>query len=142
MDPEQPETANQSPEEYSDRGRGLGTTSLPPAADVVAMRALRETRLRGLPAVEEYRVVSDRLYRAGFRDLPSGMLVRWIEETAGLFYEDFLALRALGDRVNAALAADDIPAATWELVCRMSSDARTRLVDGIRRLNDLDDAGI
>lgn len=102
------------------------------------MSALRETRLRGLPAAEEYRVISDRLYRAGIRDLPPGLLVRWIEETVAAQYEPFLELRALGDRVNAAIARDDLAAAAWELLCRLTPEARERIVHGAKKLDDLE----
>ena len=52
---------------------------MPEAGLPVARQALAESRLRGLPAAEEYRVISDRLYRSGIRDLPPGVLIDWIE---------------------------------------------------------------
>lgn len=114
------------------------TSALPDDAIPVALLALSETRLRGLSAAEEYRVIADRLYRQGFRDLPSGALIAWIEQTVADNYERFLALRALGDRLNAAVAAGDLARAAWELACEMGPDARSRLVDGVRKLNEVD----
>lgn len=108
------------------------------SAREVALQALRESRLRGLPAAEEYRVISDRLYRAGVRDLPGGALVQWIEEAVAFEYEALLELRALGDRVNSAIARDDPAAAAWELICRLPQSARQRLADGMQALNTLD----
>jgi hypothetical protein len=115
-------------------------SSLPDAAERLAREALAETRLRGLPAAEEYRVIADRLYRNGYRDLPSGALVRWIEEEVGADYERFLRLRALGDQLHAALAAGDPARAAWLLACELEPDARERLIEGVRRLNDLEQA--
>jgi hypothetical protein len=113
-------------------------TLLPADAVAVARRALTESRLRGLPAAEEYRIVADRLYRHGFRDLPSGALVAWIEQEVEADYERFLRLRALGDQLNAAVAAGDLARAAWLLACELDPDARRRLIDGIRRLNEVE----
>ncbi|MGH9176027.1 MAG: hypothetical protein ACRD1H_16795, partial [Vicinamibacterales bacterium] len=81
------------------RNRPTGAT-MPDTALPVARQALFESRLRGLPAAEEYRVISDRLYRSGVRDLPPGALIDWIERTVEEEYERFLELRALGERFH------------------------------------------
>src|SRR4051812_27833118 len=93
--------------------RQPANASLAEAAIPIALQALRESRLRGLPAAEEYRVIIDRLYRHGFRDLPPGALLAWIEETVAQEYERLLELRALGDRLFGAVAAGDLPRAAW-----------------------------
>ena len=79
--------------------------------------ALAETRLRGLPAAEEYRVIADRLYRRGIRDLPPGALLAWIEDAVADDYERLLRLRAFGDQLHEAIAADDPGRAAWLLAC-------------------------
>jgi hypothetical protein len=107
-------------------------------ATEVARHALAECRLRGLPAAEEYRVVADRLYRSGFRDLPPGALLAWIEDTVASEYERFLKLRALGDRFHGAIARGDLAQAAWTLATELDSCARQRLIDGISRLNDIE----
>ena len=142
MNPEHPDAVEQSRDGRSVPLRGTSTFALEGPANAVAMQALRETRLRGLSAAEEYRVVSDRLYRSGVRDLPPGLLVNWIEEQVAEQYESFLELRALGDRLSMAIARDDLATAAWELICALPSDARSRLSDGIRRLNDLNERGL
>ncbi len=114
-------------------------TMLPERAVSVARRALTETRLRGLPAAEEYRVIAERLYRAGFRDMPSGALVRWIESEVAADYEHLLEIRALGQRVFSRLAGD-LAAAAWEIACEVSPEERARLTAGIARLSELDPA--
>lgn len=114
------------------------STILPPQAIPVARRALDETRLRGLPVAEEYRVIADRLYRAGFRDMPPGSLVAWIEETVQAEYEHFLELRRLGDRLCSAIAAGDHARAAWEIACDLSPNSRARLIEGIRKLNEVE----
>jgi hypothetical protein len=111
---------------------------LPAEAVAVARQALAESRLRGLPAAEEYRVVADRLYRHGIRDLPPGTLVAWIEQEVADDYERFLRLRALGDQLSAAVAAGDLARAAWLLACELDPDSRRRLMDGIRRLNEVE----
>jgi hypothetical protein len=111
---------------------------LPDEAVGVARQALAESRLRGLPAAEEYRVVADRLYRHGIRDLPPGTLVAWIEQEVADDYERFLRLRALGDQLSAAVAAGDLARAAWLLACELDPDSRRRLMDGIRRLNEVE----
>ena len=113
-------------------------TILPPEAIPVARRALGETRLRGLSAAEEYRVIADRLYRGGFRDMPPGAVIAWIEETVQAEYEHFLEVRALGDRLCAALSAGDHARAAWEIACELDPDSRQRLIDGLRRLNEVE----
>jgi hypothetical protein len=119
------------------RNRPTGAT-LPEAALPIARQALAESRLRGLPVAEEYRVISDRLYRSGVRDLPPGVLVEWIERAVEEEYERFLALRALGERFHAALAAGDLAQAAWTLAADLDTDARLRIIDGLRRLNELE----
>lgn len=114
-------------------------TQIPEPAVSVARRALTETRLRGLPAAEEYRVIAERLYRAGFRDMPSGALVSWIESEVAADYEHLLEIRALGERVFSRLAAGDLAAAAWEIACELSPEERCRLAAGIDRLRELDD---
>jgi hypothetical protein len=114
-------------------------TLLPPPAVAVARETLAETRLRGLPAAEEYRVIADRLYRAGFRDLPPGTLITWIEETVETEYERLLALRALGERIHSHIAAGDLAGASWEIACELDPETRKRLVNGILRLNEIDE---
>ena len=104
----------------------------------MARRALSETRLRGLSAAEEYRVIADRLYRAGFRDMPPGALIDWIERTVATEYEHFLEVRALGDRLCAAIAEGDHARAAWEIACELDPDSRGRLIDGIRKLNEIE----
>jgi hypothetical protein len=111
---------------------------LPEAAVPVARLALAESRLRGLPAAEEYRVISDRLYRSGVRDLPPGVLIDWIEATVEVDYEHFLALRELGQRFHAAIAAGDLAQAAWSLAADLDCEARQRLIDGLSRLNELE----
>ena len=120
------------------RRDGSIQTLLPAGALPVARQALAESRLRGLPAAEEYRVVADRLYRQGFRDLPSGSLISWIEQEVEDDYERFLYLRSLGDQINAAVAAGDLARAAWLLACEIEPDSRRRLADGIRRLNEVE----
>jgi hypothetical protein len=115
-------------------------TLLPPPAVAVAREALDESRLRGLPAAEEYRVIADRLYRAGFRDLPSGTLLAWIEATVEADYERLLTLRALGERVYSHIATGDLAGAGWEIACELSPESRKRLIEGIQRLNEIDDS--
>jgi hypothetical protein len=107
---------------------------LPDDAGAVAWLALRESRLRGLAAAEEYRVIADRLYRAGFRDLPSGALLAWIESTVAECYEELLALRSLGDRLNRAIAAGDLAQAAWIAASDLEDDALRRLIAGLQRL--------
>jgi hypothetical protein len=121
------------------RNQPTGAT-LPDGALPIARQALAESRLRGLPVAEEYRVISDRLYRSGFRDLPPGVLVEWIERAIEEDYERFLELRALGERFFAAIAAGDLAQAAWTLAADLDRDARQRVIDGLRRLNELDDA--
>lgn len=116
-------------------------TLLPPPAVAVAREALDESRLRGLPAAEEYRVIADRLYRAGFRDLPSGTLIAWIEATVESEYERLLSLRALGERIYSRVAAGDLASASWEIACELSPESRKRLIDGLQRLNEIDESG-
>ena len=123
---------------HSPQRAGASVTFLPERAAAVARQALAETRLRGLPAAEEYRVIADRLYRHGHRDLPPGALLSWIEAEVADDYEHFLALRALGDQLHAALGAGDHSRAAWLLACELDPDARDRLADGLRRLNDLE----
>jgi hypothetical protein len=120
------------------RGQQPRHSTLPPEAEPTARQALAEARLRGLAAAEEYRLIADRLYRAGFRDLPSGGLVHWIEETVAADYERLLALRALGERLHTAVAAGDLARAAWLLACEMDPGARLRLLDGVRRLTEID----
>ena len=112
--------------------------ALPEAALPVARQALAESRLRGLPAAEEYRVISDRLYRSGVRDLPPGVLIEWIERSVGENYEQYLNLRALGERFHAAIAAGDLAQAAWTLAADFDPSTRQRLIDGLQRLNDLE----
>jgi hypothetical protein len=120
-------------------GRPHSTDTLLPAAAVaVARQALDESRLRGLPAAEEYRVIADRLYRAGFRDLPSGTLIAWIEATVESDYERLLTLRALGERIFSHIAAGDLAGAGWVIACELDPDSRKRLIDGIQRLNEIE----
>ncbi|HRA30384.1 MAG: hypothetical protein V9F06_07835 [Thermomicrobiales bacterium] len=114
--------------------------SLPEPAASVARRALIEARLRGLPAAEEYRVITERLYRAGFRDMPPGMLVSWIETEVAADYEHLLEIRALGERVFSRLASGDLAAAAWAIACELSPDERQRLTAGIHRLQELDES--
>lgn len=114
-------------------------TEIPEGAASVARRALTETRLRGLPAAEEYRVIADRLYRAGFRDMPSGALVRWIESEVAADYERLLEIRALGERLASRLAAGDLAGAAWDIACDLAPEERRRLAAGIQRLIELDD---
>ena len=113
---------------------------LPEPAARVARRALTETRLRGLPAAEEYRVITERLYGAGFRDLPAGTLIHWIESEVEADYEHLLEIRALGEKVYSRLASGDLAAAAWEIACQLSPEERDRLAAGIARLieNDRD----
>jgi len=119
------------------RNRQPGAT-IPETALSVARQALAESRLRGLPAAEEYRVISDRVYRSGVRDLPPGVLIDWIEQAVESDYEHFLALRALGERFHSAIAAGDLARAAWTLAADLDSAARQRLIDGLSRLNELD----
>jgi hypothetical protein len=114
-------------------------SSLPSEASEVARVALAETRLRGLPAAEEYRVIADRLYRCGIRDLPPGALLDWIDDAVAADYERLLQLRALGDQLHEALASGDAARAAWLLACELDHPARARLIAGVQRLNDLDD---
>lgn len=111
--------------------------ALPDGAEPVARLALAECRLRGLPAAEEYRVIADRLYRSGFRDLPPGLLVEWIERAVAADYERLLRLRALGERLCAAIAADDVATAGWLLGSELDPAARARLVAGLQRIDQL-----
>ncbi|HUG14667.1 MAG TPA: hypothetical protein VMM78_06570 [Thermomicrobiales bacterium] len=113
-------------------------TTLHPDATDLARQALAECRLRGLPAAEEYRVIADRLYRAGFRDLPPGRLLAWIEESVSVNYERFIELRALGDRFLGSIARGDLAQAAWTLAAELDSEARQRLIDGIIRLNEIE----
>jgi hypothetical protein len=115
------------------------SASLPEGSIPVARQALAESRLRGLPVAEEYRVISDRLYRSGVRDLPPGVLIDWIEATVEADYEHFLSLRELGQRFYAAIAAGDIAQAAWSLAEDLDRDARQRLIDGLTRLNEIED---
>jgi len=115
------------------------STSLPEASIPVARQALAESRLRGLPAAEEYRVISERLYRSGVRDLPPGVLIDWIEQTVEQDYEHLLALRELGQRFHPAIAAGDLAQAAWTLAEDLDRNARQRLIDGLVRLNTLED---
>jgi hypothetical protein len=119
------------------RDRQTGAT-IPESGLPVARQALAESRLRGLPAAEEYRVISDRLYRAGIRDLPPGVLIDWIERAVEEDYEHFLELRALGERFHAAIATGDLVRAAWTLGAELDVDARQRLIDGLARLNELE----
>ncbi len=119
------------------RNRQTGAV-IPEAALPVARQALAESRLRGLPAAEEYRVISDRVYRSGVRDLPSGALIDWIEQAVESDYEHFLALRALGERFHSAIAAGDLAQAAWTLATDLDNVSRQRLIDGLLRLNELD----
>lgn len=119
------------------RNRQTGAT-IPDAGLSVARQALAESRLRGLPAAEEYRVISDRLYRSGVRDLPPGVLIEWIEQSVEDDYERFLALRALGERFHPSIAAGDLAQAAWTLGADLDPAARQRLIDGLIRLNELD----
>jgi hypothetical protein len=112
---------------------------LPPEAEPVARLALAEARLRGLAAAEEYRVIADRLYRAGVRDLPSGLLLDWIEATVATDYEELLRLRSLGEHLCGSIAAGDIAGAAWRLASELDVASRQRLIDGLERMNDLDD---
>jgi hypothetical protein len=114
-------------------------SSLPADAVEVARVALSETRLRGLPAAEEYRVIADRLYRHGIRDVPPGALLAWIDDAVAEDYERLLQLRALGDQLHEALAAGDPARAAWLLACELDNAARERLIAGVRRLTELDD---
>jgi hypothetical protein len=116
------------------------TATIPEAGLPVAQQALAESRLRGLPAAEEYRVISDRLYRSGVRDLPPGALIDWIEHEVEADYEHFLALRALGERFHAAIASGNLARAAWTLAADLDPDARQRLIDGLIRLNEIDEA--
>lgn len=113
-------------------------STIPDAGLPVAQQALAESRLRGLPAAEEYRVISDRLYRSGVRDLPPGALIDWIEHAVEADYEHFLSLRALGERFHAALAVGDLAQAAWTLAADLDSSARQRLINGLIRLNEID----
>ncbi len=113
-------------------------SSVPTEADAFARTALAETRLRGLPAAEEYRVIADRLYRLGIRDLPPGALLAWIDDAVAADYERLLQLRALGDRLHEAIAAGDPARAAWLLACELDGVARERLIAGIRKLNEFD----
>ena len=119
------------------RNRQTGAT-IPEAGLPVARQALAESRLRGLPAAEEYRVISDRLYRSGIRDLPPGVLIDWIEHAVEADYERYIELRALGERFHAAIAAGDLAQAAWTLGAGLDRDTRQRLIDGLIRLNDLE----
>jgi len=112
--------------------------SLPPEATAVPQQALREARLRGLAAAEEYRVIADRLYRHGFRDLPPGALVDWIAEAVGQEYEQLVALRGLGERLHGAVAAGDLARAAWLLICELPPETRARLAAGMRKLDGLE----
>jgi hypothetical protein len=114
-------------------------SSLPADAVEVARVALSETRLRGLPAAEEYRVIADRLYRRGIRDVSPGALLAWIDDAVAADYERLLQLRALGDQLHEALAAGDPARAAWLLACELDNPARERLIAGVRRLAELDD---
>ena len=107
---------------------------LPEPAAQVARLALTETRLRGLPAAEEYRVITDRLYGAGFRDFPAGTVIHWIETEVAADYEHLLEIRALGERVYSRLASGDLAAAAWEIACQLSPVERERLAAGVARL--------
>lgn len=113
-------------------------TTLPAGATDIARHALAECRLRGLPAAEEYRVIADRLYRNGHRDLPPGALLAWIEDAISAEYERFLELRALGDRFHGAIARGDLAQAAWTLATELDIGSRQRLVDGISRLNEIE----
>ena len=113
-------------------------SSLPAEALSVARLALVETRLRGLPAAEEYRVIADRLYRGGCRDLAPGALLTWIEDAVAEDYERLLRLRAFGDQLHEAIAAGEAGRAAWLLACELDSPARERLIAGLQRLNELD----
>ncbi|HEX2282194.1 MAG TPA: hypothetical protein VHG52_10595 [Thermomicrobiales bacterium] len=119
------------------RNRQTGAT-IPDAGLPVARQALAESRLRGLPAAEEYRVISDRLYRSGIRDLPPGVLIDWIERAVEADYERFIELRALGERFHSAIAAGDLAQAAWTLGADLDRDSRQRLIDGLTRLNELE----
>ena len=119
------------------RNRQTGAM-IPEAGLPVARQALAESRLRGLPAAEEYRVISDRLYRSGIRDLPPGALIDWIERSVEAEYERFIELRALGERFHAAIASGDLAQAAWTLGADLDRDTRQRLIDGLMRLNDLE----
>lgn len=114
---------------------------IPPEAARVAWLALAEARLRGLAAAEEYRVIADRLYRAGFRDLPSGALLDWIETTVAGEYERLLALRALGERLFGAIVNDDLAQAAWLLASELDRASRDRLIAGLQRLDHVEFAG-
>ncbi|MCO5178177.1 MAG: hypothetical protein M9890_14575 [Thermomicrobiales bacterium] len=111
---------------------------LPEPAARVARRALTETRLRGLPAAEEYRVITDRLYGAGFRDFPAGTVIQWIETEVAAEYEHLLEIRALGEKVYSRLASGDLASAAWEIACQLSPSERERLAAGIARLIEHD----
>jgi hypothetical protein len=115
------------------------SASLPEGSIVVARQALAESRLRGLPVAEEYRVISDRLYRSGVRDVPPGVLIDWIESTVEADYEHFLNLRELGQKFYAAIAAGDTAHAAWSLAEDLDREARQRLIDGLIRLNEIED---
>ena len=118
-------------------GRSSGVR-LPDEAEPVAWHALSECRLRGLAAAEEYRVIADRLYRVGFRDLASGALIEWIEATVADRDEELLRLRQLGERLHGAIAAGDVAQAAWHLASNLDHHSRQRLIDGLQRLQDSD----
>lgn len=94
--------------------------------------------MRGLAAAEEYRVIADRLYRAGIRDLPSGVLIEWIEATVAIEYEELVRLRALGEQLTGAVVMGDLASAAWLLASDLDRTSRQRLIDGLERLNHLD----
>lgn len=120
------------------RRDGVAGAVLPEDVASVAWLALAESRLRGLAAAEEYRVIAERLYRAGFRDLPSGALIEWIEATVAHEYEQLLRLRSLGEQLAGAIVGGDLARAAWLLASDLDCDSRQRLIDGLQRMNHLE----
>jgi hypothetical protein len=114
---------------------------LPDEATAVARQALHESRLRGLPAAEEYRVIADRLYRHGIRDLPPGALLHWIERSVAQEYEQLLTLRAFGERLHGAIAAGDLAQAAWLLISELPAESRAKLAAGMQALDNLEGSG-
>lgn len=123
----------------TDERRMSDMSSLPTDAARIARQALAESRLRGLPAAEEYRVIADRLYRGGYRDLPAGALLAWIEHAVAADYERLLRLRAFGDELHAALAAGDTARVALRLAAELDGATRAWLIDELCRLNDVVD---
>lgn len=104
----------------------------------VAWLALAEARVRGLAAAEEYRVIADRLYQSGVRDLPSGALIEWIEATVASEYEELLRLRSLGEQLARAVATGDLARVAWQLGSELDTDSRRRLIDGLEHIDRLE----